>query len=72
MQMIKVQKNGNGHSVMIPVFVMQVLHLQRGDVLGVSVVGDKVQYEVLLKHTIPVAPRGEPKHRGTSNAEAKR
>ena len=71
MDMIKIQKNGNGYSVMVPAHVMRALNLQRGDVLGCEVVDGYLSYEVIRKHKIPLKVRVDHRNSSAPNSELK-
>jgi antitoxin component of MazEF toxin-antitoxin module len=71
MDLIKIQKNGGGHSIMIPAAAMRALNLQRSDVLGCDVIDGKLSYEVLKKHTVPSLRRGQTRQTPASNRELK-
>jgi len=71
MDLVKIQKNGNGHSIIIPAHVMRALKLERTDVVGCEVINGKLSYEVIRRHAVP-----QPRHTGVkpsrvSNREAK-
>jgi len=71
MDMIKIQKNGNGFSIMIPARAMRQLNLQRSDVMGCEVVNGELRYEVIRKHAVPLVRRGDKQHQPASNREVK-